>query len=322
MYEEYYGLREKPFSIQPDPGFIYFLRRHELAYAMLEYGIQNRAGFSVITGEVGCGKTSLIRHLLNNLDLNHTVGLVSNTHEDIADLLEWIMLAFGEPFDGLSQVALYDRFQNFLIQQYKKGRRVVLIVDEAQNLSVSALESMRMLSNINADKDQLLQIILVGQPELKEKLAMPELRQLAQRVAVDFHLEPLKQDEVDGYIRHRLEVVGREGPLFTLEACDLIAWASKGIPRSINILSDLALVYGYSMEADKIGLEIIEEVLKDRHDYGVLPIRSNRGRRKKSTAKSGKKSKAKSRNSESALSPKSSEETSDQSDTGNLKVQS
>jgi general secretion pathway protein A len=321
MYEDYYGLKEKPFSIQPDPEFIYFLRRHELAYAMLEYGIANRAGFSVITGEVGCGKTSLIRHLLNNLDLNHTVGLVSNTHEDIADLLEWIMLAFGEPFDGMSQVALYDRFQNFLIQQYNKGRRVVLIVDEAQNLSVRALESMRMLSNINADKDQLLQIILAGQPELKEKLAMPELRQLAQRVAVDFHLEPLKLDEVDGYIRYRLEVAGREAPLFTIEASELIAWASKGIPRSINILSDLALVYGYSMEADKIDLDIIEEVLKDRHDYGVLPVRSKRGRRRKSTVNSAKKSQEKPRVTEEASTVTPDESTSDQSDTGSLKIQ-
>jgi type II secretory pathway predicted ATPase ExeA len=286
MYEEFYGLREKPFSIQPDPEFIYFLRRHELAYAMLEYGIQNRAGFSVITGEVGCGKTTLIRHLLNNLDLNYTVGLVSNTHEDIADLLEWIMLAFGEPYEGMSHVALYDRFQSFLFNQYQKGRNVVLIVDEAQNLSLSALESVRMLSNINADKDQLLQIILVGQPELKEKLAMPQLRQLAQRIAVDFHLEPLKQEEVYGYIDYRLQLAGRNAPLFTLEAAELVAWASRGIPRSINILADRALVYGYSMEAEKIDLAIIEEVLHDSREFGALPVRNNRGRKLKHSTRS------------------------------------
>lgn len=270
MYEAFYGLTEKPFSIQPDPDFLYFGKRHSLAYTMLEYGIQNRAGFSVICGEIGCGKTTLIRHLLNQLGPELTVGLVYNTHQDIADLLEWIMLAFGQPYEGMSPVARYDAFQRFLISEYGAGRRVILIVDEAQNLSVGALESLRMLSNINADKHQLLQVILVGQPQLRDLLKKPELHQFAQRVAVDFFIPPLSPGEVAQYIEHRLRVAGREEPLFSEQAIDRIAEASRGIPRSVNILSDMALVYGFAEEAPTIELATVDEVLADRREFGVL----------------------------------------------------
>lgn len=270
MYESFYGLDERPFSIQPDPDFLYFSLRHSLAYTMLEYGIQSRAGFSVICGEIGCGKTTLIRHLLNSLSHDLTVGLVYNTHQDIADLLEWIMLAFGLKYDGLSHVAMYDEFQKFLIAEYGAGRRAILIVDEAQNLSVGALESLRMLSNINADKDQLLQVILVGQPQLRDLLKRPELNQFAQRVAVDFFIPPLSENEIDLYIRHRLRVAGREAPLFAADAVSLIAQASRGIPRSLNILCDLAMVYGFASEATVIDAKLVENVLADRREFGVL----------------------------------------------------
>ncbi|RFA29338.1 general secretion pathway protein [Alkalilimnicola ehrlichii] len=268
MYESFYGLTEKPFSIQPDPEFLFFSRRHSLACAMLEYGIRNRSGFSVISGEIGCGKTTLVRHLLTQLGADVRVGMVYNTHQDIADLLEWIMLAFEQPYEGLSQVAMYDRFQRFLIDEYAAGRRVLLIVDEAQNLNASALESLRMLSNINADKHQLLQILLVGQPQLNDMLQRPEMRQFAQRVAVQFFIPPFELPEVERYIRHRLKVAGRSAQLFTLKACEKIAEATNGIPRSINILCDTALVYGYSMEAEWIDDELIDEVLQDRATYG------------------------------------------------------
>ncbi len=273
MYETFYGLKEKPFSIQPDPDFLYFGRRHTLAYAMLEFGVQNGAGFSVISGEIGCGKTTLIRHLLNNLAPGIMVGMVNNTSREIADLLEWIMLSFGLPYEGMSKVALYDAFQRFLIQQYALGRRVLLIVDEAQNLNPDALESLRMLSNINADKHQLLQIILVGQPQLKDMLMRPELQQFAQRVAVDFHIKPLAASEVRDYIQHRLTIAGRKTPIFTPDACARIAEASHGIPRSINILCDTALVYGFSTESECIDLVLIEEVLSDKAEFGALPNR-------------------------------------------------
>lgn len=270
MYESYYGLREKPFSIQPDPDFLFFSRRHRMAYTMLEYGVENRAGFSVITGDIGSGKTTLVRCLLNNLPESVNVGLISNTHRGLSGLLEWVMLAFDQSYDQASPVAMFDAFQQFLIREYGAGRRIILIVDEAQNLSPEALEELRLLSNINADKHQLLQMILVGQPELQQLLNRPELQQLAQRVAVDFYLRPLAAEEVAAYIEHRLEVAGRTEPLFTPEACRAIASRSKGIPRTINILCDTALVYGMSMDATRIDEVVVNEVIQDRQDYGVF----------------------------------------------------
>jgi general secretion pathway protein A len=272
MYEAFYGLREKPFSIQPDPEFLFMGKRHSMAYAMLEYSVVNRAGFTVISGDIGCGKTTLIRNLLNNLDGQALVGLVSNTHQDVTNLLEWVMLAFGLPYEGLSTVALYDAFQRFLVRQYGSGKRVLLIVDEAQNLSVSALESLRMLSNINADKDQLLQIILVGQPQLKEVLRRPELRQLAQRVSSHFFIPPLEAGEVAGYIQHRLKISGRMEPLFTSAANLRVAHLSRGVPRSINILCDTALVYGFSEGLARIDVGLIEDVVKDQSEFGVFSM--------------------------------------------------
>ncbi len=270
MYEAFYGLKEKPFSILPDPDFLFFGLRHSMAYAMLEYGVQNHAGFSVICGEIGCGKTTLVRHMLNNLGNELTVGIVYNTHQNIDDLLSWIMLAFNQPYEGKSPLALYDDFQQFLIKSYVEKKRVVLIIDEAQNLSPGSLESLRMLSNINADKDQLLQIILVGQPQLRDLLRRPDLQQFFQRVSVDFFIPPLESFEVDKYIQHRLHIAGRDEPLFTPAATRLIGEAARGIPRSINILCDTTLVYGYSTNAEKIDVNLVREVIKDRAEFGVL----------------------------------------------------
>ena len=175
MYEAHYGLREKPFSILPDPDMIYWGQNHRLAFAMLEFGIMNNAGFTVITGEIGCGKTTLLRYLLRNLDSHMTVGLISSTPRGKAELLQWVMMSLDQPFED-SYPTLFKRFQQFLHDQYSRGRRTVLIVDEAQNLEWESLEELRMLSNINADKDQYLQIILIGQPQLKDLLRSPQLR--------------------------------------------------------------------------------------------------------------------------------------------------
>jgi type II secretory pathway predicted ATPase ExeA len=270
MYEDFYGLKEAPFTIQPDPDFLYFGRRHAYAYSMMTYGLKIKAGFMVISGSIGCGKTTLVRHLLNNLTEDHKVGLVYNTQKDMPNLLEWIMLSLGLPYNGLSQVALFDTFQQYLIEQYSLGKTVLLIIDEAQNLSPGALESLRMLSNINADKDQLLQIMLVGQPELKEMLLKPELQQFAQRVEVDFHIKPFEATDVQDYIVHRLKVAGREAPLFTPEACARIAEVSQGVPRRINVLCNTALVYGFASEAEMIDLELVNEMLSDRAEFGAL----------------------------------------------------
>lgn len=270
MYEEFYGLDRKPFSIQPDPDYIYWGRTHSLAYAMLEYGVMNHAGFTVISGEIGCGKTTLIRHLLNRLDQDYTVGLVSNIHD--GSLLEWVLSAFDQPYENKSHVALHDQLQKFLIEQYANGKRTILIVDEAQNLGPKLLEQLRLLSNINADSDQLLQLILVGQPELKKLLQAPELVQFAQRVASDFHLVPLTKEDVQEYISHRLEVAGRKNALFTELACERIFEASRGIPRIINVLSDTSLVYGFAQMAEQIDSAIVDEVIADKKEHGVFKL--------------------------------------------------
>jgi type II secretory pathway predicted ATPase ExeA len=270
MYEYFYGLQEKPFSIQPDPEFLYLSRRHKLGYSMLAYGVENRAGFTVITGDIGSGKTTLVRRLLNKLPQSFTVGLVTNTHQGTSSLLDWVLLSFGEPYQQASTVARFEALQQFLISEYAAGRRAILIIDEAQNLTPETLEELRLLSNINADKHQLLQMILLGQPELQNLLTRPDLQQFAQRIAVDFRLLPLEPGEVEAYIRHRLAVAGRSEPLFTAAVCGTIARASGGIPRKINILCDTALVYGMALEAPLIDESILEEVLRDRQEYGVF----------------------------------------------------
>ena len=272
MYEEFYGLREKPFSILPDPEFLYWGRAHSMAFAMLEYGILNQAGFTVITGEVGCGKTTLVRHLLNNIGDNITVGLISNTEDDPRELLQWVLHSFDQPFEGTSHVANYAALQRFCETQHANGRRSALIVDEAQNLGTGALEQLRMLSNINTEKHQLLQLIVVGQPELKTLLQRPELRQFAQRVSSDFHLGPLGYREVVGYIDHRLAIAGQHSPLFSDEAIEAIYEFSKGIPRIVNILCDTALVYGFSGHAREITRGIVEDVINDKREHGVFEV--------------------------------------------------
>ncbi len=270
MYEAFYRLNERPFSIQPDPSYLYFGQQHRLAYTALEYGVAHRAGFTVITGEVGCGKTTLIRHMLGKLGRDVTVGLISNTRQDIGELLEWVLLSFDQPYDATKKVALFDQLQRFLITEHREKRRTILIIDEAQNLDSTTLENLRMLSNINVDKHQLLQMVLVGQPQLQELLCRPELQQFAQRVAADFHIAPLVLDEVPAYVTHRLWVAGRQATLFDSAALALIAQRSGGRPRKINILCDRALVYGYSRQADIITADVVDEMLQDMANFGVF----------------------------------------------------
>jgi general secretion pathway protein A len=272
MYETYYGLREKPFSILPDPDLIYWGQIHRMAFSMLEFGVMNNAGFTVITGEIGSGKTTLVRHLLKKLDpKNINVGLISNTPQNRDELLQWILMSLGQPFEGNTAVLL-KCFQDFLYSQYANRRRTILIVDEAQNLGEDALESLRMLSNINVDKYQFLQLILVGQPQLKELLCSPQLLQFAQRVSSDFHLRPLAQADVAKYIDFRLSAVGSRAKIFTDDACKMIAAASHGIPRVINIVCDTALVYGFSIGSRRIDSDLVALVIEDKRNYGIFPI--------------------------------------------------
>jgi general secretion pathway protein A len=272
MYEAFYGLREKPFSILPDPDLIYWGEGHRLAFAMLEFGVMNNAGFTVITGEIGSGKTTLIRHLLRKLDPNLTVGLLSNTRQGREDLLPWILMALEQPFEGNSYLSLYQSFQKFLREEYAKNRRTVLIVDEAQSLGAKGLEELRMLSNLNADKAQLLQLILVGQPELKDQLQSRELVQFVQRVSSDFHLRALWPQEVSHYIGYRLNCVGGDPRLFDPAACTLVSEASGGIPRTINILCDTALVYAYSAGAQQITSNVVKAVIDNKREFGLFRL--------------------------------------------------
>jgi general secretion pathway protein A len=271
VYERFYGFREKPFSILPDPSFLFLSRKHRTALDLLEYGMMNQAGFNVITGEIGTGKTTLVRHVLNQLDRDVTVGLISNTHRSFGELLQWILFAFKLEHRDKEKVEMFQDFLDFLIDQYAQNRRTLLIVDEAQNMSADTLEELRMLSNVNADKDQVLQVVLVGQAGLRETLRRPELEQFAQRIAVDYHLEPLDQQETRAYIYHRINIVAGDGTqIFDGAACDAIYEHSRGIPRVINLLCDTALVYGFAEQKRTIDARIVNAVAHDRRKGGIF----------------------------------------------------
>ena len=278
MYKSFYGFKEKPFSLLPDPAFLFYSVKHRRALAMLRYGLMNQAGFTVITGEIGSGKTTLIRQLLNEIEIDqsNTVGIVSNTHRTFGELLEWVLLAFKLEYRGKKKVELYQTLAEFIAREYSQERRTVLIIDEAQNLDAEALEELRMLSNINANKDQLLQLILVGQPSLREILRLPELHQFAQRIAVAFNLKTLSLEETWQYIRHRLEVAGGDPNLFDTKASAAVYYYTQGTPRLINVLCDTALVYGYGEQKQRIDVDIICEVVREKVKEGILPVIDNR----------------------------------------------
>ena len=269
MYEHHFGLSEAPFALLPDPSFLYMSKDHSMALTLLRYSILNKQGFTVISGEVGSGKTTLINRILDELENDITVGLINFTHNAFGELSEWVLMAFGLEYREKSKVEIYDDFVKFLIGEYRKGQRVVLIIDEAQNMNARTLEELRMLSNVNAQKDYLLHLIIVGQPELRITLQKPELRQLAQRVSVFYHLGQLTLTEAQAYIAHRLEVAGGNPELFSSEAVQHIWMAAKGVPRIINTLCDLSLVYAFSASQDKIDAAIVAEVLKDREKMGL-----------------------------------------------------
>lgn len=271
MYEAFYGLKERPFTTVPDPQFLYWSEAHQLAFAILHYGVMTRAPITVVTGDIGAGKTTLIRRLLDEIPEELTVGLVSNMKEGRGELLHWVMMALGQDFQADEPyVALFKRFQDFLIEAYARGRRVVLIVDEAQNLGAAALEELRMFTNINADKDELLQLILVGQPQLRALLQQPELVQFTQRISADFHLEPLTPSETVSYIRRRLEVAGAEHEIFSEELCERICAATGGVPRLINILCDMCMVYGFAENRAVLDSDILDEILASTQRRGIF----------------------------------------------------
>lgn len=270
MYLQHFGLSAKPFSLIPDPAYLFLSSQHSVAYSMLEYGLLEQQGITVITGEVGAGKTTLLRHLLNQHDEEElVVGLMANTQEGTArELMKWVALAFNLDFSD-EKVGLLQKFQQFLIDNYAAGKVTVLIVDEAQNLTSKALEELRLLNNINAQQDELLKIILVGQPELQEQLVAPEMMQFAQRVTVEFHLNALTAADTLGYIRHRLEVAGAEHEIFDEPAMYAVYYLTGGVPRLLNTLCDYALVYAYSTGKSLIDIQSIVEVAKGRKIGGI-----------------------------------------------------
>ena len=274
MYEAFYGFNEKPFSLLPDPGFLFLSSKHLQALSMMEYGLMNQAGFTVITGEIGSGKTTLVRQLLKQLELDHTttVGLVSNTHQSFGELLQWVLLAFKLEYRSKEKVELYETLANFIAREYNQGHRTVLIIDEAQNLGFEALEELRMLANINADKDQVLQLMLIGQPGLRDKLRLPELEQFAQRIAADFHIQPLDLQETCEYIRHRISLCGGDPDIFESSASIVVHYYSRGIPRMINVLCDTALVCGFAEQRKTISADLIHDVARDKAMGGILPV--------------------------------------------------
>ena len=247
MYERFYQLRERPFALSPDPEYLYPSRVHQEALDYLRYGLESQAGFIVITGEIGSGKTTLLQSLLRNLDSQTSVGRIVNTMLEPRELLETIMIDFGLDPAGKSKPLMLRDLSQYLVDQRLAGRLVLLVIDEAQNLGLPSLEELRMLSNLETEKSKLLQIVMVGQPNLRDKLAAPELEQLRQRITVSYHLPPLDAEETCNYINHRLRRAALATPLeFPREATDLIHARSRGVPRIINVICDAALVFGYA----------------------------------------------------------------------------
>jgi general secretion pathway protein A len=271
MYESFYGFKEKPFDLHPDPDYLYMSRVHENTYTHLEYAIVENKGFVVVTGEIGSGKTTLINYLLNKIGEDIHIGLINNTNILPAEFLKMICQEFELDPKTNDKAELIDIFSGFLIDQFAAGERVVLIIDEAQNLTNDTIEEIRMLSNIETEKHHLIQIILVGQPELKFKLQQSNLKQFVQRVTVHCHLKGLENDEVKEYINHRLEIGGSDrSNIFDKNTIDNIAIYSRGIPRLINVLCDSALVYGFADELETISTPVLDNVYEELKTLGTF----------------------------------------------------
>ena len=271
MYLEHYGFKQTPFNLAPDPDCLYLSSKHRVGLSMLQYGLSEAGGgLTVITGDVGAGKTTLLRKMQQQLDYERlNVGLINNTMGFEEHLIRWVVSAFKLPYEDKDDIALFRLFQQYLIDQYARGKQTVLIVDEAQNLLAKSLEELRLLTNINAERDQLLKIVLLGQPELLTLLSKPELSQIAQRVSVEYHLEPLNLDDTHHYVRHRLEIAGGDPETFSTKAIDVVFYLSGGVPRLINTLCDYALLYGFAHGLSKISFKSLLESAQGRRIGGI-----------------------------------------------------
>ncbi len=269
FYLDYFGLDRRPFTLLPDPGFMYWSPLHKRGYSVLQFGIMSCAPITVLTGEIGAGKTTLIQHLLSEMEQSITVGLISNAQGGRGELLQWVLHALGLPIENdASYVQIFRALQDFLVSEYAEGRRVVLIFDEAQNLTVEGLEEIRMLTNINSNTDELIQLVLVGQPELRDMVLDPKMRQLTQRVAASFHLERMDESSVEAYIRHRMKTAGGSGDEFSEDACKLIFQQTRGVPRLVNQFCDFALLYAWTNEAENVNEDVVKQVVDDGVFFG------------------------------------------------------
>lgn len=264
MYTKFFGFTEKPFTVSPNPRFLFLSKHHLEALDHLKYGIQERMGFVVVTGEVGTGKTTLLRSLLNSLEGDNNTAFVFNTKVTAKQLLKLIVTDLGLEAGGLEKEDMVQALNDFLLHQLEQERNTVVVIDEAQNLAADVLEELRLLSNLETAQAKLLQIVLVGQPELNHVLNLPQLRQLRQRITVTYHLQPLSLDETGEYVRHRLAVAGSKRPdLFTPEAIQGIYYYARGFPRLVNILCDRTLLAAYADEKTQVDRPLVDEVQRE-----------------------------------------------------------
>ena len=264
MYLEYYKLNEQPFDITPNPRFLFYSGKHQEAYNHLLYGIRERKGFVQLTGEVGAGKTTLCRALLEQLGENYSTAVILNPALNADQLVKAIAMEFGLDVKGADRLEIVAMLNDFFIRQLAEGRETVLIVDDAQALTNELLEQVRLLSNLETDDRKLLQIILMGQPELRDRLNDPAMRQLRQRITVRYHLDPLRRSEVAQYVQHRLRVSGaRGGPYFTWGALWRIYHYSGGIPRLVNAVCDKALLAGFVEQSERINHRLAGRAIRE-----------------------------------------------------------
>ncbi|NBE06499.1 ExeA family protein [Paragemmobacter ruber] len=264
IYTGYFGLSARPFAIAPDPDMLYWSNAHRRAYSLMEYAIVTRAPITLVTGEVGSGKTLLVQHLLRNVGDDVVFGLVSQVRGKAEDVLPWVLLALGEPAEPEdTMVDLFSRFEERLIREYAAGRRVVLVFDEAQNLSDTALEQIRTLTNMNTGTDELLQVFLVGHSSLKERIVGTILQPLAQRIGAACHLPAMDAETTGEYVRHRLRSVGGNDDIFTDDAVDLVHEHSGGLARLVNQLCDFSMVYAFSKGNPQVDDLTVMQVIND-----------------------------------------------------------
>jgi general secretion pathway protein A len=264
VYLDHYGLTEPPFDITPNPRFLFYSAKHREAYNHLLYGIRERKGFVQLTGEVGAGKTTLCRAMLEQLNDHYSTALILNPVMSADELMKAIAMEYGLPVNGLDRLNTLAVINQFLLQQVERGKETVLIIDEAQDLTDELLEQVRLLSNLETDNRKLLQIVLMGQPELRDRLNNPRLKQLRQRITVRYHLWPLSRHEVQQYVRHRLQVSGANGtPRFTQPALWRVHLYSGGIPRLVNAVCDKALLAGFVQQAARINYRMVNRAVRE-----------------------------------------------------------